>query len=80
MHKNGWWHNSLETHNITLDCRIVDLGVGKLKSEDDRFGDKRCAENSFKDLTQILGFENELDKFLIKQFEESYDSVFLATP
>lgn len=30
MHKNGWFHRYLNEHNVTLDCRIVDLdSVGK---------------------------------------------------
>ena len=34
MHKNGWKHDYLNRHNITLDCRIVDLDSVKNLSED----------------------------------------------
>lgn len=35
MHKNGWFHGYITAHNITLDCRIVDLdSVDRLEIED----------------------------------------------
>ncbi|MDP2947869.1 MAG: hypothetical protein Q8N88_07170 [Nanoarchaeota archaeon] len=34
MHKNGWYHSYLLTHNITLDGKITDLdSVGWLKND-----------------------------------------------
>jgi len=43
MHKNGWAHNYLYRHNITLDSRIVDLdGVSRI-SEYDRKRDLSSA-------------------------------------
>ena len=37
MHRNGWTHRYLSSHNVTLDCRIVDLdSVGYDLSERER--------------------------------------------
>ena len=38
MHRNKWYHGGLSTdHNITLDCRIVDLdSVGHLENDEKR--------------------------------------------
>lgn len=42
MHKNEWLHEYLTVHNVTLDCRVVDLdevhSFHKMKEEDKREG------------------------------------------
>jgi hypothetical protein len=74
MHKNGWYHQYLADHNITLDCRIVDVGhVDKLKTEKQRLRDIKWAMDSLKLFADRLGFR--MDEFE-NEFFESYNNVF----
>ncbi|OGC55634.1 hypothetical protein A2797_01040 [candidate division WWE3 bacterium RIFCSPHIGHO2_01_FULL_48_15] len=79
MHKNGWRHGWLTEHNITLDCRIVDLdSIEELDSENKRLDDCETAKttiwnfsvNSPNSHGKISGFRFE------REFEKSYDAAF----
>lgn len=76
MHKNGWVHGFLHDHNITLDCRIADLGsVKQIDREIERRDDKSRARVTLQSLIRELGLKNRVSEFE-NQFEKSYDSVF----
>lgn len=52
MHKNKWFHNYLSPHNITLDCRIVDLdSVKSFQKEKDK---EEKMEHDYKSLESTL--------------------------
>lgn len=81
MHKNGWTHKYLTSHNLTLDCRIVDLdGVERLKtraqSQKD-FSDASWTLSGFSyhfgDITNHTYFP--LDE-LLTLYERSYEETF----
>lgn len=78
MHKNGWYHQYLADHNITLDCRIVDVGyVRKLESAKQRLRDIESAKNSLRLLAGRLGLRKGFFDFEFEnQFFESYNNVF----
>lgn len=80
MHKKGWFHSNLGPHNITLDCRVVDLHtVKKLDgSEKRRKKDLGDAEASLRRLISQIGFTERADEFL-NQFRESYEKHFYGT-
>lgn len=78
MHKNGWFHEYLSSHNISLDCRIADLdSVSQLTDEHEQERDLSRAKWS---LDELLSFFHVIDsqkrKAFEKQLQESYDSVF----
>lgn len=78
MHKNGWLHRGLHPHNVTLDCRIVDLdSVEQLTTEEQRLEDLERAVWTFFSLAGTKGNPADLYKHpLKKQFKERYDVVF----
>ncbi len=92
MHKNGWYHNYLSDHNVTLDCRIVDLdSVKVLRYESWRQREfekaKGLLSNLFRLVSPFLSRKEEfnhkreesvreLESKLPNLFEESYNSVF----
>jgi hypothetical protein len=73
MHKNGWYHGYLKTHNFTLDGRITDLdsvgwlsrsgsneGAGK---EVDHIGeDIGDMKKSLADFFEVIGLKDEIEK------------------
>ncbi len=87
MHKNGWYHKYLTNHNITLDCRIVDLdSVCSLKAEIERSRDFYSARVSLEDLllgihlrsvsaNSSVDFTKDLGE-LREIYRETYDQVF----
>lgn len=55
MHNNGWFHNYLTEHNITLDCRIVDLdSVEKFTNRKERAAKNKIMEDDFSDGKKVL--------------------------
>lgn len=79
IHKNGWSHHNLRPHNITLDCRIVDLDtVTQLTTKNEQSADFQQARDSLSVLTKSLGLELRMGEAetLKKYFEESYDAAF----
>jgi len=76
LHKNGWYHDYLNPHNITLDCRIVDLdGVTELSNEYNQLTDLHNAQDSLRTIMKRLGFILQFD-FFNDQFLKSYNAVF----
>lgn len=86
MNKNGWFHRNLAppAHNITLDCRIVDLDeVIKINKrgviwENYRRKDIENASHSLSRLAYELGFSDRIEKFR-NHFLKSYNAVFPET-
>jgi len=77
MHKNGWYHRYLSPHNITLDCRIVDLdSIVQLRDEVQREKDLYEARSSFWALLTSLNINRSKIEPLREQVEKSYNSVF----
>jgi len=81
IHKNGWSHHNLRPHNITLDCRIVDLDtITQLTRKNEQSADFSQAKNSLSTLERFLNFR--FREVIIKReifekyFEESYDAIF----
>jgi len=75
MHRNGWIHRYLSPHNVTLDCRIVDLdSVAESFSDNDRAVDRAGAKGVLRNLVDyylgVYGRESEI--FGI--FDASYES------
>ncbi|MEK7573494.1 MAG: hypothetical protein AAB531_03645 [Patescibacteria group bacterium] len=61
MHENGWTHRYLSDHNVTLDCRIVDLdSVGS--DEYKRFQDYVDARGLVYQLSEFKISEEEREK------------------
>lgn len=77
MHKNGWFHDSLTDHNITLDCRICDLDtIAQLTNKIEQNRDIGKARYSLNYLLKFLGLESTKWEPFERQFQESYDKVF----
>jgi len=82
MHENGWHHDFLTPHNITLDARIVDLdSVGDLTTERGRNGDWTAARGSLSMFASLVAEMRrakfgELSTLMRETFERSYDEVF----
>jgi len=79
IHKNGWLHNYLTDHNVTLDCRIVDLdSIEILKSLDQTREDLVGAEMTIYSLIKLVVGEYDKDKITryVNLFRKSYDSTF----
>lgn len=78
MHKNGWYHCYLRWgHNITLDCRIVDLdSLSELKNEGQRCDDYMAARDEIRDLVWLFKEKALFEKKFTGAFMEAYDSVF----
>lgn len=78
MHKNGWLHNYIGAHNITLDCRIVDLdGVSELRNNKQRLEDIKTSWNATGLLAAMLeSVDDSKLKDLKRQFRKSYNAVF----
>lgn len=75
MHKNGWSHNYLTGHNITLDCRIVDLdGVRKLSSKKEMYQDVNLAFNSLTLFVDSSGFFQS--RYYTAICDTAYNSIF----
>jgi len=79
MHNGGYTHTYLTTHNITLDCRIVDLDTVSHKEEHsegeyrDRLSlDKMCASDTIDGLAAGLGFEQGRERYE-DFFRKAYD-------
>lgn len=55
LHKMGWTHNFLYPHNVTLDCRIVDLdGVEKQPASIQFHSDFTRAEETLNTFSKII--------------------------
>lgn len=82
MHKNGWHHDYLTPHNITLDARIVDLdSVSDLTKENARGTEYNAARGSlsmFCSQVAQLGRARfgKLSDIMLHTFEKNYDDVF----
>lgn len=80
MHKNGWVHNNLRIlHNITLDCRIVDLATVKeahnsepLK-EKDKLDGLHCLRELIRAVKPEIYSDLSLKETLEKKFSEAYE-------
>lgn len=78
MHKSGWEHHYLPLgHNITLDCRVVDLdSVRPLETPQNRLGElvgiKSHALRHFFD--SVVSYQEV--SHLIRIFNHSYDTTF----
>jgi hypothetical protein len=77
MHKNGWLHSNLTSHNITLDCRICDLDtVKKLKGDEINLDKDYAQSSSIQRLARWLDLPEKRLFELFERFQKSYDSVF----
>ncbi len=75
MHRNGWYHCFLGSHNITLDCRIVDLdSITELSREIDQCDDINGAKSTLDYLMESMGLDET--GFFKELFQKSYDAVF----
>ncbi len=77
MHKNGWVHNFLSRHNITLDCRIVDLdSIESIESptQGSAINDISDAQEAMLSLAESIGLIEKKDKYK-KIFTENYNAV-----
>lgn len=77
IHRNGWYHEYLSRHNITLDCRIVDLDSVKKLPRDPIKREKRRSDDFNSASWRLINFLEFLNKkylkgILKKLFEESY--------
>lgn len=78
IHKNGWVHNYLNFHNITLDCRIVDLdAIGAFDPNVARH-DFDWAQIALSSLVAEFPEEKDKKEFYKKIFRENYNAVFPA--
>lgn len=85
MHKNHWAHTCLTLHNITLDCRIVDLDEvkdfklgGPEKKRYFMVNDWQIAKNNFKFFYDRLRyFYVDLDKKNLSNFEERFNQAYI---
>lgn len=79
IHNDGYQHGGLHSHNITLDCRIVDLDAMKPLPEDIRHririvrGDYDFALRSLKQFSKALKLQNF--KELEETFKGSYKNI-----
>ena len=75
IHANGWYHGYLTGHNITLDCRIVDLdSVGWLKNLSDHSQNEKTAEDK-------IAARNTLENFVyivISKLNLTFDDLGFA--
>lgn len=78
MHRNGWTHRYLSTHNVTLDCRIVDLdSVGYDSSEKEK--DLRQARDTIANLVHHQGHKVDVARtYLAGIFNKSYKEAVLS--
>jgi hypothetical protein len=81
MHKNGWVHHGLNSHNITLDCKIVDLDevtiIDKSNPDFDEISkDVSRALGTFSELTRALGVGGSRFLELREQFFKNYNKNF----
>jgi len=82
MHKNGWLHYWFTPHNITLDCRIVDLDtVSPLTGKDAQKRDVEGARNTLGYFfSTVTSLENRFLGIswtdLKRRFQEEYDAIF----
>ena len=83
IHKNGWLHDYLTGHNITLDCRIIDLdSLSRLTNEEERLSEVRIAMSAFsllfKELKELKFSEDRGGgmEYLEELFNENYDAAF----
>ncbi len=71
MHRNGWTHRYLSSHNVTLDCRIVDLdSVGY--DSNGKQEDLRQARDTIGNLLYHRGQRYATGTYLRDIFSESY--------
>lgn len=89
MHKNGWAHCSLTPHNISLDCRIVDLDTITPLTPERRKIDLSNTSSSLIYLASQLEYDfgrrnrypnsvrslQEIKDHLIKEFNGAYTEV-----
>jgi len=75
MHKNGWGHNYSFSHNITLDCRIVDLDSVSELTEDNQREDLRDIKSTVATLMYWLSL-NKREEDYFNLFMKSYNAVF----
>lgn len=76
MHKNGYYHRILGAgHNVTLDCRILDLdSAGELTTKKERVDDVSEAKRALSSLASGVG-EKGTSHFT-RLFRQSYDAIF----
>lgn len=84
MHNNYWAHTCLTIHNITLDCRIIDLDeVKNFKSVDlenkTKFmmGDWQIAKNNLAYLWTSTPFKKVIKEF--SSLEKRFNQVYIET-
>lgn len=85
MHKNGYAHDCLTPHNITLDCRIVDLDSvvdsSHKEFQDIVKKDKKEARDSLEKLFEAINIINKKEgishgdlKFAKDEFDSEYET------
>lgn len=82
IHSAGYWHKYLSDHNITLDCRIVDLdSVDNLpKAASDMKRDAKVdLSNAKKSLTNLLYHFFDLEDFKRNELEEGFKKLFVQS-
>lgn len=83
MHKNDWYHSYLTSHNITLDCRIVDLdSVTKLQQPSQWASDFDAAANTLSIFRSALNSmtRSSLNCDLYRIYYGAYLAVFRDVP
>jgi len=76
MHKNDWIHYNLNGHNITLDCRLIDLDdVEKVYEKDEKIRDKNDARGVLEKFMLNRIYSKEYQSYL-NLFEKSYSKAF----
>jgi len=76
LHKNNWVHRGLSSHNITLDCRLVDFDTAEkfnFLSLDKIKNDWEAAKKALKRLQELIGVQ----KFSL--LEEKFNQAYIKT-
>jgi tRNA A-37 threonylcarbamoyl transferase component Bud32 len=81
LHKNNWVHRGLSSHNITLDCRLVDFDAAEKfdfssldKTKENKIkNDWEAAKKALKRLQELIGVQ----KFSL--LEEKFNQAYVKT-
>ncbi|MBI2196064.1 hypothetical protein HYU45_00435 [Candidatus Daviesbacteria bacterium] len=77
MHKNGWYHRYLNSHNITLDGRIVDLdSLTELTSYSQANDDHVTVKEAFINLIHRTRKSSVIPLNFVAVFDEAYEEAF----
>lgn len=80
LHKQGWTHNYLNPHNITLDCRIVDLDSIEQHPTKSQFkADLEQAQDSLTYLYSTIRGLNFFNKFPNVSYQKAFMDSYQQT-